>query len=173
MRRISGKGQRRVDSLREETLAHELDLAAESNPYTGRPLALHPSPFPLEPSTYLQAVVGAPAWSIRLVRIQEIRAQLEADVTSAWAEHRRRLAGRPGEFARQWQRYISELDFSEINDLIDKHNSYYPIEARLRMHWPSGRYVIPRGIDYPQARVTPESLLARFPDDLSTGDLSK
>ena len=62
----------------------------------------------------------------------------------------------------EWRAYLGGLDLSPINVLIAKHNAYYPIEAGLRMEWPSGSYILPRGAQYPMAPITLESLLAEF-----------
>jgi len=130
-----------------------------------RPLTIHASPFFLEMAAYLKAAAGSPAWSRRLVRIQRLGDELRERLLAARSEYGMRFAGRPEELTTAWRRYVAEVDLSEMNEMIDKHNLYYPIEAGLRMQWPSGRYILPEGMQFPLPRLTAETLLAEFPAD--------
>jgi len=163
MARFLRRGSRRVDSPRETELAERLEEDREANLYTGRPLAPHASPFTLEMKDYLRAAAGPPAWSLRLSRIHRLQTELHDRLAADYAEHQRRYGGRPREFAERWREHLDALDLAPLNLLIEKHNAYYPIEANLRTHWPSGRYLLPRGIEYPQPPVSVETLLQRYP----------
>lgn len=165
MPRFLHRGSRRIDSPRENELAARLEEDRQHNPLTGRPLTAHASPFALEVKDYLRAAAGAPAWSQRLARIHQLQTELHEGLRSAYAEHRRRFGARPRDFAQRWRTHLAALDLAPLNLLIEKHNAYYPIEANLRTHWPSGRYLLPRGIEYPQARVTLAALLERYPSE--------
>ena len=56
----------------------------------------------------------------------------------------------------------SVLDLARVNDLIDRHNRYYPIEANLPIDLRSGE-LLERGQRWrPMASITVESLLALF-----------
>ena len=158
-----GRGGRRVDSPRERAIAARIDQAAATDSAVPRPLSIHASPFFLDTAAYLRAAAGAPAWSRRLGRIQRLEGELREHLGAALAEYRRRSDGRPLELASAWRAYVVDLDLSELNDLVDKHNLYYPIEAGLRMQWPSGRYILPEGLQFPLPRLTHEALLAEFP----------
>src|SRR6266568_1100556 len=116
------RGGRRVDSPREQAMAARIDQAAVSGPAVPRPLSIHASPYFLDTAAYLRAAAGAPAWSRRLACIQRLDGELRERLAAAWAEYRRRFDGRRLELARAWLAYAVELDLSEINDLIDKHN---------------------------------------------------
>jgi hypothetical protein len=164
MRLLPRRGGRRIDSPRENELARRLNETAPSET-AGRPLRIHASPFGMSVADYLKAAAGAPAWSRRLARLQSLDAELREQIRAALEEHRQRFATQPQALAPAWRAYLAALDLSAINSLIDKHNAYYPIEAGLRMQWPSGRYLLPSGVSYPLPRVTVESLFADFPPD--------
>jgi hypothetical protein len=163
MRLLPRRGSRRIDSPRESELARRLSETAPAAETAGRPLSIHASPFGMSVADYLRAAAGAPAWSRRLVRLQNLEAELREQIEAAWQEHRRRFAAEPQVLAAAWRAHLAAIDLAPINELIDKHNAYYPIEAGLRMQWPSGRYLLPSGARYPLDRITPESLLAEYP----------
>ncbi len=163
MRLLPRRGSRRIDSPRENELARRLQETAPAAEIAGRRLAIHASPFGMNVADYLRAAAGPPAWSRRLVRLQALEAELHEQLAAAWREHHQRFAGRPDALAGAWRTHLSALDLAALNELIDKHNAYYPIEAGLRMQWPSGRYLLPSGVHYPLEHVTVESLLAEYP----------
>ena len=132
----------------------------------GKPLQLPSLPFRPSSESVLKGLIGPPAWSVRLKRIHDGRTELTARLDAAWADQARRCCGRPEEFARRWCTYIHALDLAALNALIEKHNAYYLIEARIPVSYPSGRYIIPEGIEYPQKRITAERLLEDYPADL-------
>jgi hypothetical protein len=119
----------------------------------------------MDVAAYLRAAAGPPAWSRRLVRIQQLSAELRDALRAAQEEHERDFAGRPEAFESTWMQRLSSIDLGPVNELIDKHNLYYPIEAGLRMQWPSGRYILPEGVQFPLPRLTVAGLLAELPAD--------
>jgi hypothetical protein len=55
-----------------------------------------------------------------------------------------------------------------VNDLIDRHNRWYPAESRLPMDPRRGDYALVNGRDYRLAPLGPEWVLDRFSPDLAT-----
>ena len=53
--------------------------------------------------------------------------------------------------------------FAEVNDLIERHNRWYPIEARLAMDPKTGDYALVNGRDYRLDPLDAEWVLERFP----------
>jgi len=144
-------------------LERRLDDAQPAEDSIDRPLSIKASPFALGVAEYLKAAAGPPAWSTRLVRIEALRLELEQQLGAELMAYRQQLINCPDLLAAAWRQHLATLDVSPLNQLIDKHNAYYAIEAGLRMQWPSGRYLLPDGIEYPIDPVTVETLLARFP----------
>jgi hypothetical protein len=132
----------------------------------GKPLHLRSTPFTQDPGAVLGGMLGPPAWALRLKQIHDQREALTATLRAAWPEHARRFQGRPAEFADRWRTFVRKLDLATLNNLIAKHNDYYPIEARLRILYPTNKYYVPAGIEWPQRELTVEAILEEYPADL-------
>ena len=140
--------------------------AAPGGDPVGQPLRLVSVPFNTSSESVLKGLIGPPAWSVRLKRIHDGRQQLTSRLDAAWADLARRCRNRPADFVRRWQAYVDALDLAVLNTLIETHNAYYLIETRIPVSYPSGRVIIPEGIEYPQQSITTERLLDDYPPDL-------
>ena len=69
-----------------------------------------------------------------MARLREIAA-LTAEHEQALAEEYEVQGGDPS----AWRALAERWDFGEVNDLIDRHNRWYPAEARLPMDPHDGR----------------------------------
>jgi len=95
---------------------------------------------------------GAPGYIRRRKRIEDLEARLRAKIAAA-PDPRAVLAT---------EAFLAELAL--LNDLIGRHNSYYPIEANLPVDVRTGR-LLERGTPWrPLSSVTPQDLLARRAD---------
>jgi hypothetical protein len=149
---------------RRELAGLEEDL--ETLPDRGAPIELRLRNFRPAASSYLAAARGPLAY---MVRLHVIEAQT-ADHEERLAEARRALAaecdGDAEAFARRWQAIASEWNFSEVNDLVERHNRWYPVESRLPMDPRTGDYALVNGRDYRLAPLDAEWILERFPATL-------
>src|SRR5207247_10054629 len=75
-------------------------------------------------------------------------------------------AGDEARFARQWRAIAASWSFDELNDLIDRHNRWYPAEARLPMDPRTGDYVPVAGSSYRRTPLDNRWILERFPPSL-------
>jgi hypothetical protein len=109
-----------------------------------------PRNFTLSVEERLRAyAMGVPGYMRRRRRIEDLEARLVGALAAAEA---------PGE-ALASKELAAELAL--LNELIDKHNRYYPIEANLPVDIRSGR-LVERGAPWrPLAAVTATDLLAR------------
>src|SRR5581483_2564722 len=116
----------------------------EVNSLTGQPLRRRLRNFRPEPDTYV-ASLGGPLPYMRRLRLIEEETE----------EHLRRLAEAHASRrdAASWRRVAERWDFGEINELIDKHNRWYPIEARLAMDPRSRDFVKLGGRPYRRERL--------------------
>ena len=62
-----------------------------------------------------------------------------------------------------WRRLAERWDFGEVNDLIDRHNRYYPIESRLPMDPRTRDFVKIGGRSYRREPLDASWILDRFP----------
>ena len=67
------------------------------------------------------------------------------------------------EFAGRWREYVGTLNFAELNELIEQHNEWYPIERELPMDPRTRDYVKLGGRDYRRPILGPAWVLAQFP----------
>jgi len=132
-----------------------LEADRELNPLTGKPLRRRLRNFRVEADNYLASLGGPLPY---MQRLREIELGTERHLTrlaEAYAEH----GGDPA----AWRRVAGRWDFGDINDLIDRHNRYYPIEARLPMDPRTRDYVKVGGRSYRREPLDAQWILRRFP----------
>jgi hypothetical protein len=69
-------------------------------------------------------------------------------------------------FAREWRETAHRWNFAEVNELIDRHNRYFPAEARLPMDPRTRDFVKINGRSYQRKPLDEEWILERWPADL-------
>ncbi|MDQ3850392.1 MAG: hypothetical protein M3296_07245 [Actinomycetota bacterium] len=67
-------------------------------------------------------------------------------------------------FAQRWRARARTWSFGELNDLIDQHNDWYPIERDLPLNPRTGEYVRVGGRSYRRPVLGPAWVLEQFPD---------
>jgi hypothetical protein len=112
------------------------------------------------------AVGGAPAWSRRLKRIHDLTNMAIEELGTDWRALAGKARGNAARFAAEWRRYVAGLDFSQINELIEHHNRYFPAEANLAMDVKTLDYVTFGGEDYRRRPLDARWVLTQFPPDL-------
>jgi hypothetical protein len=122
---------------------------------------------PTEKRMLALAVAGAPAWSRRLRRMDALIDRALEELEAAWRALAGRCSGEPGRFADEWRAEAERYDFSAINDLVRRHNLYFPAEANLAMDPRTGDFVGLGGGDYRRRSLDARWVLERFPADLS------
>ena len=132
-------------------LEHDRDV----NALTGARLPRRVRRFRPEPDSYVASLGGPLPYMMRLRTIEE---EIE--------RHRERLAeayAEGGGDAAAWRRRAASWDFGEVNELIERHNRFYPIEARLPMDPRSRDFVKVGGRDYRREPLDASWILALFP----------
>jgi hypothetical protein len=133
----------------------QLEADRELNPLTGKPLRRRLRNFRAEADNYLASLGGPLPYMQRLREIELATERHLARLAEAHAE--------VGDDAEAWRRLAERWDFGEINELIDRHNRYYPIEARLRMDPRTRDFVKVGGKPYRREPLDARWILARFP----------
>ena len=127
-------------------------------PLRGAPLPLRLRNFRPQPTSGVARRAAA-----YMVRLREIEA-MTAATSTPW----RRSAGvsrrsPPGELARAWRATAEAWSFDEVNDLIARHNRWYPVESRLPMDPRRGDFALVNGRDYRLRPLDAGWVLERFP----------
>ncbi len=143
------------------------DLAAslEGSPLTGSPLRRRPRNFTPDPAGYVASLGGPLPYMQRLREIEELTSLHSARLEDAWL----RIARETGDaerFARRWGAVAARWSFWAVNDLIGRHNRFYPAESRLPMDPRTGDFVSIDGGSYRRRRLDEAWVLERFPAEL-------
>jgi hypothetical protein len=146
---------------RRELAGLEEDL--RSLPERGAPTRLRLRNFRPAASAYLAAARGPLAYMVRLHVIEAQTAEHEERLAAAWRALAADCDGDADAFAPRWQTIAREWQFSELNDLVERHNRWYPVESRLPMDPRTGDYALVNGRDYRLAPFDAEWILERFP----------
>ena len=166
-KKILGEWGVRGESGREraERLVLERDL--EGAPFKGKRVRSRPHHFHRSPESYVASLGGPLPYMVRLREIEAGTAAHERELERAWRD----LAGECGRdahaFARRWCRLADRWNFTEVNDLIERHNRYYPAEARLPMDVRRRDYALVNGEPYWKRRLDRDWVLERFPPVLA------
>ena len=141
-----------------ETPRHRRDLAGLEqdlidSPVAGKPLRLRYRNFRPDAGSYLASLGGPLPY---MTRLREIAALVE--------RHERELAeAYDAVDGDAWVEYVEHRDFSEVNDLIQRHNRWYPVESRLPMDPRTGDFALVNGRHYAKRPLDARWALERFP----------
>jgi hypothetical protein len=123
------------------------------NPLRGAPLRQRLRNFSVDASTYIGALGGPLPYMVRLREIDRLT-----------EEHVERLeAAYDVTPPERWRRVAERWDFFEVNDLIERHNRYFPIESRLPMDPRTGDFATIGGRPYRRRPLDADWILERFP----------
>jgi len=136
----------RPQSARERRQLGELEEDLRSSPLRSKPLPLRLRNFRSTAEGYLASLGGPLPY---MTRLREIEAMTDAH-ERALEEERRRLASEvpPERFDDAWREVVTRWSFDEVNDLIVRHNRWYPVESRLPMAPRRRDYALVNGRDY-------------------------
>jgi hypothetical protein len=157
---------------RERRELEALDEELRSLTLTGKPLPLRLRNFRTSADAYLAATGGPLPYMLRLHEIELQIAEHELALESAWGELADELAGDDRRFSRRWRATARRWSFDEVNDLIERHNRWYPIESRLPMDPMTGDFALVNGRDYQLATLDAKWVLGRFPASLDALSLA-
>ncbi len=146
---------------RRELAGLEEDLL--SIPERGRPIRLRLRNFRSSAAAYLAAARGPLPYMLRLRVIEQQTAEHEERLAEAWRALVEECGDDAEHFARRWRAVASNWTFAEVNELVERHNRWYPIESRLPMDPQTGDYALVNGRDYRLSPLDAQWVLERFP----------
>jgi hypothetical protein len=135
----------RVQTARERRQLEGVAEDLRSSPLRGRPLPLRLRNFRPSAEGYLASLGGPLPYMVRLREIEALTAEHERALA---AERERLAAEAPERFDDAWHEVVSRWSFDEVNDLIERHNRWYPVESRLPMDPRRRDYALVNGRDY-------------------------
>jgi hypothetical protein len=118
----------------------------------------------------IEGAIGAAFMPRYMERLREIEDEL-ALLRFRLARERDRIArecdGDEAAFVRRWRETVAVWRFDDLNELIEMHNEWYPVEADLPVDPRTGDYVTVGGREFRRPPVTADWVLARFPAALT------
>jgi hypothetical protein len=164
---ILGEWGLRDQSASERGQETALDLDLEGSPLRGKPIRGRLRNFRPAVDRYVASLGGPLPYMRRLRQIELETETLERRLAEAWQELADACDGDAVEFARRWQATAGRWSFTAVNDLIDRHNRWYPAEARLPMDPRSRDFVLVGGKSYRLEPLDAAWILTRFPPELA------
>jgi hypothetical protein len=159
---ILGQDVVRPETPRERRQRAGLEQDLATSPLLGQPLALRLRNFRPNAEGYLASLGGPLPYMVRLREIDALTAAHAVALEAA----RRELAIEERDaarFAERWTATVRRWSFDEVNDLIERHNRWYPVESRLAMDPVTGDYALVNGADYRRRPLDAAWALERFP----------
>jgi hypothetical protein len=128
----------------------------------GKPLSHRAATTQRTVEAYLKSGVK-PRWMERVIEIDQGIASVRRRLDREYRALARECFGDRERFARRWHERAHELRFDDLNELIEQHNEWYPVERRLPMNPRTGDYVPVGGRSYRRPVLGPEWVLEQFP----------
>lgn len=145
---ILGEGGVRDPNPPEDATRRVLEFDLEGSPLQGKPLPRRlRGGYSFSIDAHIASLGGPRPYMLRL---REIESEIE----------------RPEAFARRWREAAERWSFYSVNDLIDRHNRFYPAEARLPMDPRTQDFVLVNGEHYERKPLDARWILERFPPAL-------
>jgi hypothetical protein len=143
-----------------------LDNDLEGSPLKGKPLRSRLRNFRPAVDSYIVSLGGPLPYMRRLREIEAETETHERRLAEAWQALAAECATDAGEFERRWRRTAERWSFTAVNELVDRHNRWYPAEARLPMDPRSRDFVLVDGKPYRLEPLDADWILERFPPEL-------
>lgn len=158
------QGAIRPESPRERAEREQLVADLDGSPVKGAPLPRRLRNFRPSADSAIRALGGPTVWMRRLRAIEDALDQHEAQLGEAWRTLAAELEDETA-FAAAWREQASRWRFTEVNELIDRHNANFPAEARLPMDPQTRDFIRINGKPYTREPLDADWILERFPAD--------
>ena len=111
---------------------------------------------------YLKAGVR-PRWMERVIEVDGGIARERRRLDRARRALRAECGADEAAFAERWRAFAQRYYFGELNELIQQHNDWYPIERDLPMDLRTRDYVLINGRSYRREPLSADWVLRHFP----------
>ena len=160
--RIMKEGGVHEGTARTRAAADLLQEDLEDSPLKGKPLRRVWRNFRPDVASHVGALGGPLPYMQRVREIERLTEQHERELADEWMALAADIRD-PAELARAWRKTAQRRNFAEVNELIDRHNRFFPIEARLPMDPRTGDFVRIGGRHYERRPLDAGWVLERFP----------
>jgi hypothetical protein len=156
-------GAEQYDEAQRTSVERLVERDLDEDTGKGRPLSSRARQSVRSVETYLKGGVR-PRWMERVGDIDAAIARERRLLADAHDELRAACAREGTPFAERWRDLAHSWPFPEaLNDLIEQHNAWYPIERDLPLNPRTGEYVRVGGRWYGRPLLGPEWVLEQFP----------
>jgi hypothetical protein len=162
------RDQNLIETAEERSLERDL----EGSPLRGKALPRRPTLRPAADS-YVSSLGGPLPYMVRLREIEAETTRHERELENAWRGLAKECARDADLFARRWRRTAARWNFYAVNELIERHNRWYPAESRLPMDVRSGDFVLVNGQPYRREPLDEAWVLERFPASLAAASADR
>ncbi len=163
---ILGEGGIRDENPIERRRRLAVDRDLEGSPLRGKPLRRRYRNAAPSVDGYVASLGGPLPYMVRLREIELRTADHQRELERAWRGLGAECRGDAAAFEERWRRLAGRWDFGVVNDLIDRHNRYYPAEARLPMNPRTGDFALVNGRPYRRRPLGADWVLERYPPAL-------
>ncbi len=166
-RKILGQWGVREETVKSRREREVLERELAGAPLAGRRVRPRPHPFGRSPESYVASLGGPLPYMLRLREIEEEIAAHERALGLAWRDLSAECGRDEGRFERIWRETATRWNFTAVNDLIARHNRWFPAEARLPMDPRTRDFALVNGEHYRKRPLDEEWVLERFPPRLA------
>jgi hypothetical protein len=153
--RIMRQGVVLPETPRDRRNAEGLAADLRDSPYRGRDVSLRLRNFRPDAGAYLASLGGPLPYMARQREIDALVLEHEQQLAEAYEAC--------GGDEHAWRAVALTWDFGEVNELIEKHNRWFPAESRLPMDPKTGDYALVNGRSYRRRPLDAAWALERSP----------
>ena len=152
-----------AESPRERREREALQEDVATSGLAGRRVHQRLRNFRPDAASYFAALGGPLPYMTRLRMIHVQTRQHELQLEAAWRALVEETAGDATRFERLWRETAAGWNFLEVNELIARHNRWFPVESRLPMDPRRRDYALVNGEDYRLRPLDSDWVLERYP----------
>jgi hypothetical protein len=161
---IMSQGAIRPETSRDREERRVIEADLQGSALRGKPLRQRLRNFRPDGDSAVRALGGPTLWMRRLRAIEDELDRHEAQLADAWRELATKTDD-PAAFELRWRETARLWSFAQVNELIERHNRYFPAEARLPMDPRTRDFVKINGRPYQREPLDAEWILAHWPPD--------
>ena len=156
------------DKFMDLMIAHGLSLEDIPEDLRGKELHIPQVNFDVPLEQQMRAKIGPPSYAVRAKYLEDMTDKLMDDLARQYRQVAESCRQHPAKFKKIWTAIVETIDLSDLNQLVNEHNTFYPIEANLQADPETGQIMMGATPWKPKKKLSAEGLLARFPADLAS-----